>query len=166
MRKIDSLFIPEKYEYVHGGKPDVECILCEYTNGNSEVKKLEIVRGKYMVVGANIYPYNPGHLLIFPIRHVQDIRKLQTEEWDELIKFQKTALDVLEDLYFPAGFNIGFNIGKASGASIAHLHLHIVPRYNSETGFMDIISGIRTYVEDPLITMKRVTDSFKEYIKD
>jgi len=162
MRKIDSLFIPEKYDYVRGEKPKVDCILCEYTKKGDKVKKLEVTRGNHVVVSANLYPYNPGHLLIFPIRHVMDIRELEKEEWDEIIKFQNISLDILEELYSPSGFNIGFNLGRASGASIAHLHLHIVPRYNSETGFMDIISGTRTYVEDPVLTIKRVSEAFQK----
>jgi len=162
IRKIENLIIPEKYDYVRGKKPKVECILCEYTKGSNKVSRLEIKRGKYMIIGANLYPYNPGHILIFPIKHINDVRELDSDEWAELINFQNDSLEVLERLYSPSGFNIGFNIGTASGASIVHLHLHIVPRYKSETGFMDIISGTRTYVEDPIKTMERLKKAFSE----
>lgn len=159
MRK--NLFIPGKMAYVRGGKkPDVECILCAIVEESDKVSRLEVYRSEYFLVTLNLYPYAPGHLMIFPKRHVTDLRMLTDEESAELCKLQGICLDVLDDVYHPHGFNIGYNIGEAGGASIAHLHLHVVPRYRRELGFIDIIGGVKIIIEDPNISLVRVREGF------
>ncbi len=85
---------------------------------------------------------------------------LNDEEALELHKLQNLCLDVLESVYAPHGFNLGYNIGEAGGASIEHLHLHIVPRYRRETGFIDIIGETKIIVEDPKVSLSRVREAF------
>jgi ATP adenylyltransferase len=159
MRK--NLFIPGKMAYVRGEKkPDVKCILCAIVEESDQVSRLEVYRSEYFLVTLNLYPYAPGHLMIFPKRHVTDLRMLTKEESAELCKLQGICLDVLDDVYHPHGFNIGYNIGEAGGASIAHLHLHVVPRYRRELGFIDIIGGVKIIIEDPNISLVRVKEGF------
>jgi len=159
MRK--NLFIPGKMAYVRGEKkPDVECILCAIVEESDKISRLEVYRSEYFLVTLNLYPYAPGHLMIFPKRHVTDLRMLTKEESAELCKLQGICLDVLDDVYHPHGFNIGYNIGEAGGASIAHLHLHVVPRYRRELGFIDIIGGVKIIIEDPNISLVRVREGF------
>jgi ATP adenylyltransferase len=159
MRK--NLFIPGKMAYVRGEKkPDVECILCALVEESDKVSRLEVYRSEYFLVTLNLYPYAPGHLMIFPKRHITDLRMLTKEESAELCKLQGICLDVLDDVYHPHGFNIGYNIGEAGGASIAHLHLHVVPRYRRELGFIDIIGGVKIIIEDPNISLVRVREGF------
>ena len=156
-----NLFVPNKMEYARGGKkPNVECILCAIVEENDKVARLDVYRSKLFVVALNLYPYTPGHLMIFPKRHITDVRMLSNEEVSELHKLQSLCLDVLENIYTPHGFNLGYNIGEAGGASIEHLHLHIVPRYRRETGFIDIIGGSKIIVEDPNVTQQRVREAF------
>ena len=148
-------------EYARGGKrPDVKCILCAIAERNDEVTQLDVHRSKLFVVALNLYPYNPGHLIVFPKRHITDLRMLNDEEVVELHKLQNLCMDVLESVYAPHGFNLGYNIGEASGASIEHLHLHIVPRYQRETGFIDIIAGAKIIIEDPKVSLSRVREAF------
>jgi ATP adenylyltransferase len=157
----NNLFVPSKMEYARGGKrPDVECILCAIVEGNSKIARLDVHRSKLFVVALNLYPYTPGHLMVFPKRHITDIRMLNHEEAAELHKLQNLCLDVLESVYAPHGFNLGYNIGEAGGASIEHLHLHIVPRYRRETGFIDIIGGSKIIIEDPNVSLSRVREAF------
>jgi len=157
----NNLFVPGKMEYVRGGnRPDVECILCAIVEGNNKVARLDVHRSKLFVVALNLYPYTPGHLMVFPKRHITDIRMLNDEEASELHKLQNFCLDVLENVYAPHGFNLGYNIGEAGGASIEHLHLHIVPRYRRETGFIDIIGGSKIIIEDPNVSLSRVREAF------
>jgi ATP adenylyltransferase len=160
-----NLFIPGKMAYVRGEKkPDVECILCAIVERNDKVVRLEVYRSELFVVALNLYPYAPGHLMIFPKRHVTDPRMLIKEESAELCKLQAVCLDVLDEVYSPHGYNIGYNLGDAGGASIAHLHLHVVPRYRRETGFIDILAGAKIIVEDPNVSLMRVKEGFAKII--
>ena len=106
----------------------------------------------------NLYPYNPGHLLLYPCRHVQDVRELTPEEETRLTALQRWLLGLLDATCSPHGYNIGYNMGASAGASIGHLHLHIIPRYPRETGIADLIAGRRVLVEDPRETARRLRE--------
>ena len=162
-----NLFVPDKMEYARGGKrPVVECILCSIVEESNEVARLDIHRSALFVVALNLYPYTPGHLMVFPKRHIADVRLLNDREAVELHELQNLSLDVLESVYQPHGFNIGYNMGEAGGASIKHLHLHIVPRYRRETGFIDIIGGSKIIIEDPNVSLSRMREAFAKMAKD
>jgi len=157
----NNLFVPDKMEYARGGKrPDVDCILCAILEENDKVTRLDVYRSELFVVALNLYPYAPGHLMVFPRRHITDPRTMNDEEVAELHKTQNLCLDILEGLYTPHGFNLGYNIGDAGGASIEHLHLHIVPRYRRELGFIDIIGGAKIIIEDPNVSLSRLREAF------
>jgi ATP adenylyltransferase len=162
MKITNHLFVPNKMGYVKGQKPRVDCILCAILRGEPGVMDLLVHQTPRFAISLNLYPYNSGHLMIFPTRHIHDPRDLNKEEILELHELQNMALDILQELYEPHGFNLGFNIGKSSGQSINHLHLHIVPRYPSEIGFIDIIGGAKIIVEDPVISQQKISKAFKE----
>lgn len=151
--------------YARGERPPVNCIFCAICQKDTAVKSLEIYRTDNFSITLNLHPYNPGHLMIFPHRHVTDIRELREGETIELHRLEKLALDILDAAYHPAGYNIGFNLGKNSGASIEHLHLHIIPRYPNEVGFLDILSGTRIIVENPQETVEKLTKAFAAAVK-
>ena len=159
--KFSNLFSINKMEYFHGKKPKVDCILCEIARDSNKVNNLTVYKGKNAMISVNKYPYNSGHLLIFPLRHITDIRALNEEEEQEISELLKKSLDILDELYSPSGFNFGYNMGDFSGASISHIHMHVIPRFKNELGFIDIIGGAKIIVEDPLITMKRLREAFK-----
>ena len=98
--------------------------------------------------------------MIAPKRHIETIEELSDEEVLESHHLQIRSINVLRLMYNPQGFNLGYNMGQFSGASIPHLHLHIVPRYSSEVGFMDVINGARIIVEAPTTTAQRMRESF------
>lgn len=155
------LFIPNKREYLTGKKrPKVECIICAILNENPEVESLMIYRDRLVALCANLYPYNSGHLLLFPVRHIIDPRDMTSDETSQMHQLMIKSMTVLEEIYKPGGFNIGFNVGSASGASISHLHQHIVPRYEKELGFVDIISGSKIVIDDPRVTVSRLKSVF------
>jgi ATP adenylyltransferase len=154
------LFNAEKIKYVTGKKPDVECILCALRDGHAEVPRLEVYRTELMMISVNRYPFNPGHLMIFPLRHVEEYEELTDEEALELFHLTARTISILRDEFHPDGFNIGFNLGRGSGASIAHLHQHIVPRFGDEVGFLDVLAGTRVFVVDPAVVMKRLRKRF------
>ncbi len=155
-----NLFIPGKRKYVIGDRPAVDCILCSALNKDPKVTSLIVYKNDFIAVSANLFPYNPGHLMALPIRHITDIRQLTQQEAEAMHKISCRCMDILGDIYNSQGFNVGYNVGPCSGASIEHLHLHIVPRYKSELGFLDIVTGDRVIVEDPRETIKKIKESF------
>lgn len=158
-----NLFVPNKMGYARGeNRPDVPCILCAIVQNDEKVERLEVHRTQFWTISLNLYPYSPGHLLIFPNRHVLDVRELNTEEVIALHELQCLSVEVLARVYQPRGYNVGYNMGEASGASIAHLHLHVVPRYPRELGFVDVISGARIIIEDPSVTQEKLAQAFAE----
>lgn len=141
--------------YVQGKKPQ-GCILCLLRDRSPELTDLSIIREEFFITSVNLYPYNPGHLLIYPRRHLEDVRELTAAEETRLAELQRYLLGLLDREFSPRGYNIGYNMGGAAGASIDHLHLHIIPRYPRETGIADIIAGRRVLVEDPRRTTERL----------
>ena len=156
MRIDQHMIIPGKLAYVRGKKPEVDCILCALRDSDKRVPDLVLLRHELMIVTLNLYPYNPGHLMIFPRRHLTDIRQFTEEEVLVMHRLQERSMHALEALYNPRGFNIGFNVGQASGASIEHIHCHVIPRHRNEIGLVEMISqGSRVLVEDPMETREK-----------
>ena len=158
---MEYFFNFDKLGYLKGGRPD-GCILCLIRDGSEDVDKLVVHQTTNFMVSLNLYPYNPGHIIVFPKRHVTDIRALDATEKDDLSKLTDLCLDVLDQAFKPSGFNIGFNMGLSAGASIDHLHLHIIPRYPREIGIVELIAGKRVLVQNPLETQERLTAIFRE----
>ena len=159
----NNLFVPNKMPYAKGkNRPDVPCILCAIVEKNERVERLEVHRTELFTISLNLYPYSPGHLMIFPNRHIVDSRELTQDEVYNLHQLQCLSFEVLTRAYQPKGFNVGYNMGESSGASIAHLHLHVVPRYPRELGFMDVIGGARIIIEDPNATQEKLYGLFQE----
>jgi ATP adenylyltransferase len=157
------LWVPTKAGYVKGDeKPKVDCILCSIRDQDPRVRSLEVWRDESNIAVLNLYPYNPGHVMIFPVRHVTRLSEMDGDEFEALFDSIKLSIRAIERAYSPDGFNVGFNIGEGSGASIEHLHAHVVPRYKSELGFIDIIGGGKIMVEDPEIYLDRVRGAFRE----
>ena len=145
----------EKMEYVQGSKPE-GCILCHIRDKNPIAIDLSVYRDKLFIVTVNLYPYNPGHLMIFPVRHIVDLREYSSPEEKKFAYLNRLFLDTLDNLYHPSGYNLGYNMGLAAGASIEHLHYHIIPRYPREIGVADLIAGKRVLVEDPRSTREKI----------
>jgi ATP adenylyltransferase len=156
-----NLFSLNKLSYIKGGNPKVNCILCAVVAKHKDVVNLLVAEGTNTAVCVNKYPYNSGHILIFPKRHITDYRDLSSSERREMDELLQKSLDVLESLYSPAGYNVGFNMGDSAGASIQHLHVHLIPRYKNELGFIDIVGGAKIIVEDPSLTMTKLREAFR-----
>ena len=148
----------DKMKYVRGPRPS-GCILCLIRDHSPDVIDLTVFSDDLFTVSVNLYPYNPGHVMIFPNRHLVDVRELTTAEDRRLSGLTRGFLDVLENTQSPAGFNIGYNMGSSAGASIDHLHLHVIPRYPKEVGIADLIAGKRVLIEDPRVTQSRLIDA-------
>lgn len=149
----------DKLGYVKGGRPE-GCILCLVAAGSAEVENLVVRESESFLVSLNLYPYNPGHLIVFPRRHIVDIRGLSGEERRELDGLIDLCLGVLDEALKPAAYNIGFNMGLSAGASIDHLHMHVIPRYPREIGIAELIAGARVLVQDPRETKDLLKAAF------
>jgi len=161
---MEYFFNFEKMAYVKR-KKDPGCILCRLRDGDSDVIDTIVHRTENIAVCVNLYPYNPGHLLIFPLRHVEDLRNLEDQERSSIDGTLNRALTVLDSLYNPSGYNIGYNMGLESGASIPHLHLHVIPRYPRELGIAELLGGKRVLVEDPTRTRERLLEAFSRPVE-
>jgi ATP adenylyltransferase len=146
---FDRLWTPHRMPYIQGqGKPDGDeagdgCPFCR-ARGQSDEDGLVVARGDVVYAVLNLYPYNAGHLLLCPYRHVADYTDLTADERDELASFQADAMRTLRAVAGPHGFNIGLNQGPVAGAGIAaHLHQHVVPRWGGDANFMPIVGHTR-----------------------
>ena len=144
---MDNLWAPWRIEYILG-KREPYCIFCPEGNGLSDAERLILHRGRLAMVMMNKYPYNNGHLLIAPWRHVPSIEQLHPDEQLEIMGLLQKSLAVLRRVMKPDGFNIGLNQGTVAGAGIEeHLHFHIVPRWHGDTNFITVFADIRSIPE-------------------
>jgi ATP adenylyltransferase len=125
-----------------------DCFLCAALAQKDDAKNYILHRAQHAFVVMNLYPYNPGHLLVAPLTHQGEIDQLAPDELCALMTLTQTSVKILKQVLSPAGFNIGINIGKAAGAGLAgHLHIHIVPRWNNDTNFTTVLDTIRVMPE-------------------
>ncbi len=154
-----------KLEYVQGNdRPNVECILCSVRDNDERVVSLKIYDDDILFISLNLYPYNPGHLLIVPNRHILQFTDLSKQELQHINRTIQGLQHLLDDLYNPKGYNIGINQGRDAGASIEHLHFHLVPRYGSELGYIDIVGKTRVLPEGLESVRQKLTQRIKNYL--
>jgi ATP adenylyltransferase len=142
---MEILFTPWRMEFILEEKPQT-CIFCDKA-AQPEADRAEHVlfRGAHAFIALNRYPYNNGHLMVVPYRHVASTEDLNSEELSELMILINKSLRLLRKAMQPHGFNVGLNLGKVAGAGIAsHVHVHIVPRWEGDTNFMPILAQTRT----------------------
>ena len=138
------LWAPHRLSYIKGenrplGDNGTDCPFCRIPSMTDEAGLL-VHRGKEAYVVMNLYPYNPGHLLVCAFRHVADLTDLSKSERDEISELTAHAMNTLRKVSSPAGFNLGMNQGAISGAGVAaHIHQHVVPRWSGDANFMPII---------------------------
>jgi ATP adenylyltransferase len=157
---IERLWTPHRMAYISGADRPTQgydtpsgCPFCPAATVDRE-DNLVVARGEAVFAVLNLYPYNPGHLLVCPYRHVADYTHLTAAETAELAAFTQAAMRVIRQVSNAHGFNIGMNQGGVAGAGIAaHLHQHIVPRWGGDTNFMPVVG--RTKVLPQLLTDTR-----------
>ncbi len=147
---FQRLWTPHRLAYVKGGEKvtgEHNCPFCE-APGRSDEESLIVHRGQLAFVVLNLFPYNPGHLLVCPYRHVPDYTDLTGEETAEFAALSQQAMRVLRAVAKPSGFNLGMNQGVTGGAGIAaHLHQHVVPRWGGDGNFLPIIAGTKAITQ-------------------
>ena len=142
-----TLWAPWRMEYILGKKPE-DCIFCLGKDEMEDQKRLVLYRSDLSFVIMNRYPYNNGHIMIAPLKHLPNIEDLDTKTVQDMFQLLQKSIEIIRICLKPEGFNIGVNIGKAGGAGIEeHLHIHIVPRWNGDTNFMPVLGDVRVMPE-------------------
>lgn len=163
---FERLWTPHRLAYIDADRPSGagECPFCVAPmRGDDE--GLIVHRGEYAFVVMNLYPYNSGHVLVCPYRHVADYTEVTEAERREIADLTAQAMEVIRAVYQPAGFNLGMNQGEIAGAGIAaHLHQHVVPRWLGDANFFPIIAQTKALPELLESTRSRLSEAWSEVI--
>jgi len=158
------LYTPHRMAYIRGeNKPAGDsCPFCDIPEQPDDTA-LIVARGSLAYAVLNLYPYNAGHLMLVPYRHVADYAELSTAETEEIASLTQQAVRVLRHASGAQGFNVGMNLGSIAGAGIAaHLHQHVVPRWGGDTNFMPIVGQTRVLPELLSATRELVAKGWKQ----
>lgn len=158
---MEVLWAPWRMEYVLSGDKGSQCIFCPGNDRTKDEERLVLYVGPYTLVMMNRFPYNNGHLLVTPVRHVPDLEHLSDEETLDLLLMVRRSIGVLRRVMRPEGLNVGLNLGRVAGAGMAeHLHFHIVPRWNADTNFMTVCGEVRVIPEHIRETYRKLRPQF------
>lgn len=160
---MDRLWSPWRSEYVTSAQDDDECFLCAHVQSDDDEANGVLWRGEHVFAVLNKYPYNPGHLMVAPSRHVGDLEELRTEELHELIEATRLSTVVLKKAMNAHGFNAGMNLGSVAGAGVpGHLHQHVLPRWGGDTNFMPTVAETKVLPELMAETYAKLKPLFEE----
>jgi len=161
---MENIFAPWRMEYILDDNKENGCIFCNLPLEKNDKKRLIVARSKKCFVMLNAYPYNNGHLMVSPYRHIADYENLSFDELVDIhINVQK-VIKMLKRVQNPQGFNIGLNLGKTAGAGFdEHLHVHIVPRWNGDTNFMPVLNDTRVIPQSLLETYKLFKEDWDKH---
>lgn len=161
---FDRLYTPWRMKYVVSDKKNSGCVFCGKLNSDPghDRENLVVWRGPETFVVMNIFPYNVGHLMVLPHRHVAHLADLSHPVQSEMMLLTSYFTELLTAILSPDGFNVGINQGKAAGAGIdSHLHLHIVPRWEGDSNFMPVLGQTRVLPEELEITYDKILGGMK-----
>ena len=161
--------------------PSSICIFCDAAAAPAEIKDpaidaqpgqlspgdLILARGRSCYVILNLYPYNNGHLMVVPNRHIGSLAAAAPDELSELMRLTRDAEIALSEVYQAQGINVGINLGRAAGAGVLdHVHIHVVPRWAGDTNFMSVVGETRVLPEDLRQTAQRLRPIFERLVHD
>jgi len=161
---LDHLWTPWRMAYIQENHQSEGCIFCLAAEAEDNEDNLVFHRGKFMFMILNRYPYTSGHVMCVPYAHVDRLHGLTEEGRNEMMSLVNRAVDVLQRIYEPEGFNLGLNLGEVAGAGVAdHLHMHIVPRWGGDTNFMSAVGQTRVLPESLPDTYRRVKETWESF---
>lgn len=163
---LQRLWAPWRFSWIKESSNDApECFICQNYKKSSakDRENLILYRGEKILIIMNRYPYSNGHIMVTPVRHISDPRDLEPEEWAELGLLTQVSIQALENTMHPHGYNIGWNIGRVSGAGLAdHIHQHIVPRWNGDTNFMPVLGETKVISQDLYESFDQLEKAIRE----
>lgn len=159
------LWAPWRVEYVVSASEKRGCIFCEKPAQGRDEENLIVWRGRTCFVILNRFPYNNGHFMVAPYRHVARLDELSNEEILEMWRLVSVGISVIEGTMGAEGFNVGINLGKAAGAGVEdHIHVHVVPRWEGDTNFMPVLSETKVIPEHLAATWRRLKEGFEKVL--
>ena len=161
---MERLWSPWRARYIASGV-DAQaegCVFCRMAGDpEHDVDNFVVHRSTHSFVVLNLYPYITGHLLVVPYLHTSELDSIAKEITDEMMDLTKRSQTALREVYSPAGFNVGMNLGAAAGAGIAdHVHIHVLPRWSGDTNFMTTVGESRVIPEDLKTTYSKLSEKF------
>jgi len=158
---MERIWAPWRMKYILSDKVE-GCIFCEKVAEEDDENNLILYRGGSCFLILNTFPYNCGHLMVVPYRHIGEVEKLEESESLELMRLTQLSVQTLKSILNPEGFHLGMNLGRVSGAGVeGHLHIHIVPRWNGDTNFMPLLADTKVLSESLRETYKKLVQGFK-----
>jgi ATP adenylyltransferase len=140
---LERIWTPHRMAYVRTAVDDEGCPFCAIPHHPDE-ESLVVARGGAAYAVLNLHPYNPGHLMVLPYRHVADLTDLTPEEAAEVMAMTQQALRAIRSVSRPHSFNVGLNLGRSAGGSLSeHLHQHVVPRWTGDANFITVVGGAK-----------------------
>lgn len=165
---MERMWRPWRMKYIEsiGEKSEDDCIFCSKPQGDDR-ESLILYRGKRCFVMLNLYPYNTGHVMVSPYRHLASLEQMDPQELTEMMELTSLCLRAIKRAMSPEGFNLGMNLGKVAGAGYdSHLHLHIVPRWQGDTNFMPVVAGTKVMPESVEDSYQRLKSALEEVLED
>lgn len=161
---VDRLWSPWRAKYIASGvdAQAATCVFCEIgKHTEADANNYVVFRGQLGFVVLNLFPYTTGHLLVIPYEHLGEFDSAPKEVTDEMMDLAKRSQTALRNVYKPAGFNLGMNLGAVAGAGILdHIHVHILPRWGGDTNFMTAVGDTRVLPESLPDTYKKLRAAF------
>ncbi|MCB2228474.1 MAG: HIT domain-containing protein [Desulfarculaceae bacterium] len=159
---MENLWAPWRMTYILDEDKPEGCIFCLAGDGKG-ADDLVLGVGEHSLVMMNKYPYNNGHLLVAPRRHLPGLDQLSPEEMADLLATVRLSVQALREIMHPEGFNVGLNLGRVAGAGIEeHMHFHVVPRWGGDTNFMTVFGEVRVIPEHIRATYENLRPYFAD----
>jgi ATP adenylyltransferase len=161
---MKRLFAPWRMKYILDNNKENGCIFCNFPEENNDEKRFILARSKKCFIMLNAFPYNNGHLMVSPYRHIANYDDLSIEELVDIHVNVQKVIKMLKRVQNPQGFNVGLNLGKTAGAGFdEHLHIHIVPRWNGDTNFMPVLDDTRVIPQSLRETFRTLKNDWDKH---
>jgi ATP adenylyltransferase len=159
---VQTIRSPWRQAYVTSADAPKACVLCAALERAESAESLVVHVAAHCFVVMNLYPYNSGHVMVSPRRHVGRLGDASAEELSEMMSLARRLEAALGEVYKPDGMNVGMNLGRAAGAGVAdHIHLHVVPRWVGDTNFISVLAETRVIPEDAVQACRRLRAVFE-----